>query len=39
MAEEPGKVTVIQIAGEAESGYPKILATDDDGILKAKGDG
>lgn len=25
-----------QVAGEAESGYPKILATDDDGILKIK---
>lgn len=38
MAEDTEKVISKQIAGQAESGYPKIIATDDDGVIIAKGD-
>lgn len=39
MAEDTEKVISKQVAGQAESGYPKIIAVDDDGIPIVKGDG
>lgn len=36
MAEDERSKFAMQVAGRAESGYPKILATDDDGNLKVK---
>lgn len=36
MAEDDRSKFAMQVAGRAESGYPKILATDDDGNLKVK---
>ena len=36
MAEEPEKVTAKQLSGQAEGGYPKIIKTDNDGIVYAQ---
>lgn len=35
MAETEQDKHVTEIAGQAESGYPKIIATDDEGVVDA----
>lgn len=38
MAETEQDKLATEIAGQAESGYPKIIATDDDGVVETVAD-
>jgi len=37
MAETGDEKVAMQVAGQAEDGYQKIIATDDDGVIIAQG--